>query len=135
MRSWVLSIIGGLLAVLLWKAAQTLRVKEGFKSRDEFAEAQSSFTRDMSGAGKKLEDPEDAALTAAVEAGAKRGDYEEPVLILNRYRAKYLTGEDRIGKLTELVDDARKRISTIEDNLKAREKEAAAAAAKVPKID
>ena len=73
MRSWILTGLGGLLAVMLWRVAQGISTRE-------------RMTADESRGG---------------------------------------LGEDpKVTKLTELVEDARKRIASLEDDLKKKKTQA-----------
>ena len=122
MRSWVVTIVGALLATLLWHAAQKLRENFSVDSgptptREGFAKKLAQFTDAMSGAGKRLDVADSLRMNVVIEDAAKRGDYGQAGLLVDSYAIKYLSKKDRVDVLSDLVTDARSRLGTLETSL------------------
>lgn len=122
MRSWIGTILGALLAIMLWNVAQ--RVHEGFDvdsgptpTREEFAKKLAQLTQAMTKAGKKVDVPDSIRLNEAIAESAKRGDYGQAGLLVDSLAIKYLSSKDRVDVLTDLVTDARTRLSNMETSL------------------
>ena len=122
MRSWIITILGALLSMMLWHVAQ--RVHEGFEvdsgptpTREEFAKKLSQFTDAMKEAGKKLDVTDSLTLNVAIQEAAKRGDFGQAGLQVDSFVMKYLSTKDRVDVLTDLVADARTRLGSMEANL------------------
>lgn len=122
MRSWIVTILGALIAILLWHVAQ--RVHEGFDvdsgptpTRDGFAKKLSQFTDAMKSAGKTLDVPDNLNLNVAIQDAAKRGDFGQAGLQVDSFAIKYLSTKDRVDVLSDLVTDARSRLGTLESSL------------------
>lgn len=113
MRSWVLTILGALLAMLLWRFAQTFEHFTADELRQYSGEL-ATFKADLEKSGKKLTDEESQQLADAL----KQDKLQEGIALLKTLRGKYLgtepSSEDRLDILTNLIDDARKRITAIE---------------------
>ena len=113
MRSWVLTILGALLAMLLWRFAQTFEHFTADELRQYSGEL-ATFKADIEKAGKKLTDEESQQLADAL----KNDKLQEGLALIKTLRGKYLgtepSSEDRLDILTNLIDDARKRIAAIE---------------------
>ena len=122
MRSWIVTIFGALLAMLLWHAAQKLRetfdVDSGpTPTREAFAKKLAQFTDAMSGAGKRLDVTDNLRMNTVIEDAAKRGDYGQAGLLVDSFAIKYLSTKDRVDVLSDLVTDARTRLGTLETSL------------------
>ena len=122
MRSWIRTILGALLAILVWNVAQ--RVHEGFDvdsgptpTREEFAKKLAQFNDAMTKAGKKLDVPDSLNLNVAIQEAAKRGDFAQAGLQIDSFAIKYLSTKDRVDVLGDLVTDARARLATLETSL------------------
>jgi len=122
MRSWIMTILGALLAMLLWHTAQ--RIHEGFEvdsgptpTREDFAKKLSQFTDAMKGAGKTLDVSDSLTLNVAIQEAAKRGDFGQAGLQVDSFAMKYLSTKDRVDVLTDLVADARTRLGSMEASL------------------
>ena len=122
MRSWTVTILGALLSLLLWHAAQ--RVREGLEvgsgltpTREDFAKKLGEFTAAMKEAGKTLDVTDSLELNVAIEDAAKRGDFGQAGLTIDSLVVKYLSKKERIDVLTDLVTDARTRLATLESSL------------------
>jgi len=147
MRSWVLTILGALLAMLLWRVAQMVRI-EGFdpvadqirsqlnaaqaaqnpptppidptkptKTKEEFAAKLAKFSELMTKANKKLEVSENLELEKMIQEASLGKDYTRPGSLIDTFVSKYLLPGDRLTTLTNLVTDARKRLSALESQL------------------
>ena len=122
MRSWIRTILGALLAILVWNVAQ--RVHEGFDvdsgptpTREEFVKKLSQFTSAMGKAGTKLDVTDSLNLNVAIQEAAKRGDFAQAGLQVDSFAVKYLSTKDRVDVLGDLVTDARARLATLETSL------------------
>ena len=122
MRSWIRTILGALLAILLWNVAQ--KVHEGFDvdsgptpTREEFAKKLAQFNEAMIKAGKKLDVPDSLNLNVAIQEAAKRGEFAQAGLQVDSFTVKYLSKKDRVDVLGDLVTDARARLATLETSL------------------
>ena len=113
MRSWIWTILGALLALLLWKTAQSI---ERFTADElkSYSGELATFKQQLQSAGKTLTDEESTKL----EGFLKEDKVPEGLEFLKTLRGKYLGTEpsdkDRLDILTNLVDDARKRVAAIE---------------------
>lgn len=122
MRSWIKTILGALLAILLWNVAQ--RVHEGFEvdsgptpTREEFVKKLAQFTSEMGKANKKLDVTDNLNLNVVIQEAAKRGDFAQAGLQVDSFAVKYLSTKDRVDVLGDLVTDARSRLATLEASL------------------
>lgn len=113
MRSWIWTILGALLALLLWKTAQSI---ERFTADElkSYSGELATFKQQLKSAGKTLTEEESAKLSGFL----KDDKLPEGLEYLKTLRGKYLGTEpspgDRLDILTNLVDDARKRLVAIE---------------------
>ena len=105
--------MGALLAMLLWKTAQSI---ERFTADElkSYSGELATFKQQLQTAGKTLSEEETTKL-----AGFLKDDkIPEGLEYLKTLRGKYLGTEpsagDRLDILTNLVDDARKRVAAIE---------------------
>jgi len=122
MRSWIVTIFGAILAVLLWTTAKQLRREglddpESSPKRDDFAKKLNGFSNAMKQAGKTLKPEDNLELNNAIADAAKRADYTQAGVLVDSFAVKYLSGKDPMSVLTQLVMDARKRLSKLEGNL------------------
>lgn len=122
MRSWTVTILGMILALLLWHAAQYVR--EGFDidsgptpTREDFAKKLGQFVAAMKEAGKKLDVTDGLNLNVAIQDGAKRGDFGQAGLVVDSLVVKYLSTKEKIDVLEDLITDARTRLAALETNL------------------
>lgn len=122
MRSWIVTIFGALLSIMLWHVAQ--RVHEGFDidsgatpTREDFAKKLQQFTDAMKSSGKTLDVTDSLALNNAIAEAAKRGEFGQAGLQVDSFVMKYLSTKDRIDVLSDLVADARTRLGSMEASL------------------
>lgn len=133
MRSWPLTILGAILAVLLWKAAQMVGREHFSGDMDSFTAEYKDLTEKLKAAGKQLERDETTEIDKAVISA----NFSKARDLINTYRKKYLppdtevketkpaekpeptpsAEDERLGKLEELVTDARKRLSALEGDM------------------
>lgn len=113
MRNWTLTVLGALLAMLLWRAA---RIFEPFTTEElkTYSGQLALLRQQVKAAGKKLTEEENETLM-----GFMRNDnLKEGLDYIDTLRGKYLgsepSSEDRLDILTNLIDDARRRIAAIE---------------------
>ena len=71
----------------------------------------------MKQAGKTLKPEDNLELNNAIADAAKRADYTQAGVLVDSFAVKYLSGKDPMSVLTQLVMDARKRLSKLEGNL------------------
>jgi hypothetical protein len=121
MRSWIVTIFGAILAVLLWMTAKQIRTEglepETSPKREDFARKLNAFSTAMTQAGKSLKPDDNLELNNAIADAAKRADYTQASVLVDSLVVKYLSGKDPISVLTQLVMDSRKRLSKLEGNL------------------
>lgn len=122
MRSWIVTIFGAILAVLLWNVAKQLRTEglddtETSPKREDFAKKLNGFSNAMKQAGKTLKPEDNLELNNAIADAAKRADFTQASVLVDSLAVKYLSGKDPISILTQLVMDSRKRLSKLEGNL------------------
>lgn len=114
MRSWIWTVLGALLAVLLWKTAQSI---ERFTADElkSYSGELANLKRDLHSAGKQLTEDESKQLADFM----KNDKLQEGLAFIKTLRGTYLgtepSKEDRLDILTNLIDDARKRITAIEN--------------------
>jgi hypothetical protein len=122
MRSWIITIFGAILAVLLWTTAKQIRTEgledpESTPKREDFAKKLNGFSVVMKQSGKTLKPEDNLELNNAIADAAKRSDYTQAGVLVDSLAVKYLSGKDPVSILTQLVMDSRKRLSKLEGNL------------------
>jgi len=122
MRSWIVTIFGAILAVLLWTTAKQLRTErledpDSTPKREDFAKKLNNFSTLLKQSGRQLKPEDNLELNNAIADAAKRADYTQAGVLVDSFTVKYLSGSDPISVLTQLVMDARKRLSKLEGNL------------------
>ena len=99
--------------MLLWRFAQTFEHFTADELRQYSGEL-AKLKSDLQKAGKELTQEESQQLGDAM----KQDKLQEGLALLKTLRGKYLgtepSSEDRLDILTNLIDDARKRIAAIE---------------------